>query len=350
MSKGQSALRPDGDVKDVIRLLLAERPSISTGDVVAATGLTRQAVHYHLSEMTRTGQLVRTGAGRGTRYRRHTRFSRTYSLAGLAEDRVWEEVRESVPEVAGSSENVRSVLGYAFTEMLNNAIEHSGGTEARVTWWVEPESIVFEIADDGDGLFVHVRQRLRLPDDFAVIQELSKGKLTTDPEHHTGEGIFFTSRVLDRFELHSGDLRWIVDNVRGDQAVGEVPRRRGTRIRGDLSRTTERTLQGVFDAHADPETFAFTRSSVVVPLFQSGDRFLSRSEARRISHRLEAFDEVVLDFSGVQEVGQGFVDELFRVWAREHPATRLVPVKMSGAVERMVRRGLPGEAPRRSPD
>lgn len=349
MSKGQSHAW-DGDVKDVIRLLLADRLAISTGDVVAATGLTRQAVHYHLAEMVRTGELVRTGAGRGARYRRHTRFSRSYPLAGLAEDSVWEEVRGSIPEVAGASEHVRSILGYAFTEMLNNAIEHSGGNEAHIAWWVRPESIGFEIADDGDGLFVHVRRRLMLPDDFAVIQELSKGKLTTDPEHHTGEGIFFTSKVLDRFELHSGDLRWVVDNLRQDQAVGEAPRRRGTRVRGDLSPITERTLQQVFDAYAEPGAFAFTRSSVVVPLFESGDRFLSRSEARRIGHRLEAFREVVLDFSGVRDVGQGFVDELFRVWAREHPETRLVPINMSGAVERMVRRGLPGESTNRSPD
>ena len=62
-----------------------------------------------------------------------------------------------------------------------------------------------------------------------ALQELSKGKLTTLPKGHTGEGIFFTSKVADRFELESGRTRWLVDNVREDVAVGQVPFRRGTR-------------------------------------------------------------------------------------------------------------------------
>lgn len=32
-----------------------------------------------------------------------------------------------------------------------------------------------------------------------AVHELFKGKLTTDIENHSGEGIFFTSRVLDGF-------------------------------------------------------------------------------------------------------------------------------------------------------
>jgi hypothetical protein len=53
---------------------------------------------------------------------------------------------------------------------------------------------------------------------------------------------------------------------------------------------------------------------------------------------LERFREAVIDFNGIDEVGQGFLDELFRVWAREHPDTRLVPINMSPVVERLVRR------------
>ena len=38
---------------------------------------------------------------------------------------------------------------------------------------------------------------------------------------------------------------------------------------------------------------------------------------------LERFREVVLDFAGVDAIGQGFADEVFRVWARAHAGTRL---------------------------
>jgi hypothetical protein len=53
------------------------------------------------------------------------------------------------------------------------------------------------------------------------VQELSKGKITTLPAGHTGEGVFFTSKAVRIFEMSSSGLRWIVDNVRGDMAVGD---------------------------------------------------------------------------------------------------------------------------------
>lgn len=79
----------------------------------------------------------------------------------------------------------------------------------------------------------------------------------------------------------------------------------------------------------------------VVMLLPLGARLISRSEAKRLLAGLDRFAEVVLDFNGVEEIGQGFADEVFRVWARAHPKVRLKPVNMSEAVEFMVRRATP---------
>lgn len=76
----------------------------------------------------------------------------------------------------------------------------------------------------------------------------------------------------------------------------------------------------------------------MVKLYAIGVRFVSRSEARRLLHNLDRFREVELDFEGVQGVGQGFADEVFRVWANDHPEVRLVPTRMNRAVEFMVER------------
>jgi hypothetical protein len=46
----------------------------------------------------------------------------------------------------------------------------------------------------------------------------------------------------------------------------------------------------------------------------------------------------VVDFAGVERVGQGFVDEVFRVWPRANPDTSVVPVGMSPDVDFMVER------------
>lgn len=85
-----------------------------------------------------------------------------------------------------------------------------------------------------------------------------------------------------------------------------------------------------------------TKRCVVRPS-ERGYVCIARSEAKRLLADLDAFDEVVLDFDGLEWVGQGFVDEVFRVWAREHPGVRLVPTGMGPGVELMVRRGMPGD-------
>lgn len=327
------------NVRDIAEALLAQGEAVTSGQVAGEAGVTRQAAHYHLRQMVESGELRRVGQGRGARYERAVRFNRRYPLSGLEEDRVWAEVLASVQEL-GAADNIRSILRYTTTEMLNNAVDHSGGSHVRVTVWVSGERFVVEVTDDGEGIFPKLQRELGLPDLFAAIQELAKGKTTTDPTRHTGEGIFFSSKMVDRFEIGSSGLRWIVDNERGDQAVGESSVRRGTRVRLELDGRSERTTRQVFDTYSDAETYQFKKSAVTIKLFEQADRFISRSEAKRLAARLEQFSEVVLDFSGVEEVGQGFVDELFRVWAIQHPQTKLIPVNMSPAVESMLRRGI----------
>ena len=88
--------------------------------------------------------------------------------------------------------------------------------------------------------------------------------------------------------------------------------------------------------------FEFTRTRTVVRLFAIGTEFVSRSQARRLVNGLERFREVVLDFGGVELVGQGFVDEVFRVWARQRPETALIPIAMGAPVAFMVERAIRG--------
>jgi hypothetical protein len=56
---------------------------------------------------------------------------------------------------------------------------------------------------------------------------------------------------------------------------------------------------------------------------------------------LERFGEIVFDFQNVQSVGQGFVDEVFRVWAADHPSQKIVPIDMNAKVKFMIERGMP---------
>jgi anti-sigma regulatory factor (Ser/Thr protein kinase) len=326
------------DRKRHILELLHGRAFIQPGEVAHALGITRQTAHRHLRKLVGEGVLVVEGAGRGTRYRRTEPVdARRYLTVGLEEDRVWAELSGPGSIAARLPPPAEVVLHYALTEMVNNAIDHSAASEVSVEVVERGGVVELGVEDQGIGIFRHLRERLDLESELAALQELSKGKTTTMPSHHSGEGIFFTSKAASRFEIRSGALRWIVDNRRHDMAVGDLdPPVRGTRVRVEIDPEAARDLAAVFGEFTD--NLEFTRTRTIVRLFAIGTEFVSRSEAKRLVRGLERFREVVIDFEGVRLVGQGFADEVFRVWSAAHPEVRLIPVEMTEPIAFMVER------------
>src|SRR5690606_10589015 len=122
------------------------------------------------------------------------------------EDLLWE--RHVLPLMENLPTHVRQICHHGFTEMVNNAMDHSGGTTLRIIVQREADGVFMAIEDDGHGIFRKVMDHCGLDSERQSILELAKGKLTTDPSHHSGEGIFFTSRVFDRFGIFAGNLHF----------------------------------------------------------------------------------------------------------------------------------------------
>lgn len=329
MSKRQRPI--DAAIED----LLISRGETSSGQVARAAGVTRQAAHYNLKRLERDGRVTRVGEGRASRYVATVDYQREYSLAGLREEVVWLEIEDGVPGVATAPPIAKRILRFALTEMVNNAIDHSGGKRVGVDVSAGAK-ISFRVADDGVGVFRHLASRLGLQDDFAAAFELTKGKRTTDPARHSGQGIFFTSRIVDRFRLEANGMKLIVDNALRDFALGESNVDQGTTAWWEVDRNTRRDLKTVFDEYTDSETLDFTKTRVPLAAL-GGPSFISRAEAKRVADGLDRFEEVMLDFTGVTDVGHAFADELLRVWANAHPGTRLIPVSTSPIIDRLLK-------------
>lgn len=263
-------------------------------------------------------------------------WERTFPLPGLDEAVVWSEIAAAM-QLDPKSEAVR-IMNYAFTEMLNNAIDHSAGTEATIRVWSSSDRLSFDVRDDGLGVFARLRDGLGLDSVLDAAAELTKGKRTTWPEQHTGEGIFFTSKAVTAFRLSANEIRLTIDNARNDYALGASDIAQGTLVEASLTLPPRRTLRSVFEEFTD-EDLRFSRSRPRIELFGTGLSFISRSEARRVLADMTDFDDVDVDFTGVEDVGQGFVDELLRVWPTQNPGTTLHPINMNDAVAFMVRRG-----------
>jgi hypothetical protein len=306
-------------------------------------GISRQGTNKHLDKLVGQGSLIQAGEGRQRVYRLQplVEWWNWYELAGSPkEDVVWREDIEHLLEALPA--NVFDIWHYAFTEMFNNVIDHSEGTRATVYVERTPTTTTMRIADNGIGIFKKIQQRLGLDDESHAVLELAKGKLTTDPQHHSGEGIFFTSRMMDRFTILSGGVYF--SHPFGDPedwilADGEALKE-GTSAAMQLSNHTARTERKVFDAFASEEgDYGFTKTVIPVRLAHIGDdKLISRSQAKRMLARVDRFKIVVLDFEGVKTIGQAFADEAFRVFAAEHPDIELIAIKAIEAVQQMVSR------------
>lgn len=313
--------------------------------LAAAVGVSRQVANGYLQRLVQEGLLEAEGTTRAKVYRLKTLVSvrKKFARAGLEEDVVWREV--VAPHVADLPDNVRTIWHYGTTEMINNAIDHSGSAEVQVD--VQRNALRSEVVvtDEGEGIFLKIQRALDLHDPRESILELAKGKLTTAPEAHTGEGIFFTSRAMDHFEIESHHLRFCHSPRREDSIAEQAADTPGTRVSMRLANHSPRQIREVFDAFSEPEEFSFDKTVVPLHLAQyEGEKLVSRSQAKRVSHRFERFKRVELDFAGISEIGQAFADELFRVFANAHPQIRIVPVNTEPAVARMIRRAVAARA------
>lgn len=309
-----------------------------------AVGVSRQVANGYLQALVRDGLVEAEGTTRAKTYRLKTldTIERSYPREGLQEDVVWREL--VVPRVAGCPENVRDIWHYGATEMINNAIDHSGAPQVRVAVRCNALETEVLVVDEGEGIFVKIQKAFNLHDPRESILELAKGKLTTAPEHHTGQGIFFTSRAMDVFEIESHKLRFVHALRADDVIVEQVADTPGTRIRMCLANHSKRVLREVFDAFTDEtEDYAFDKTVVPLRLAQyEGEKLVSRSQAKRVAYRFERFKRVELDFSGITDIGQAFADELFRVFVAAHPEIRITPINTEPAVAQMIRRAVGG--------
>ena len=342
-----SGLRMRGDdVRKYIIDNVEKFPNEITRKTAEKFGITRQAVNKHLRRLTLEKCLIEEGETRSRVYKLAalSRWEKSFQIDGLQEDIVW---RESVAPALGELPvNVRSIWLHAFTEMFNNALDHSGGNAIFVQIQKTAATTEMFVIDNGVGIFRKIQRAMGLLDERHAVLELAKGKLTTDPSKHSGEGIFFTSRMFDDYAILSGGVSFSHAFGKDEDWILEKSPTDGTAVYMKLNNHTARTAKRVFDQFSSKEDdYRFNKTVVPVKLAQYGnDQLVSRSQAKRLLARVELFRIVILDFKQVPEVGQAFADEIFRVFAARHPEIELHALHASSAVRRMIGRVKSGFA------
>lgn len=313
-------------------------PNDLTRHYMGNLNISRVGANNYIKQLEEKGWIARSGPS--TRpvfspgYQRNV--SKFYDIKNLEEDMAWAKDFRPYFSLAP---NILNIVNHGFTEMLNNAIDHSGGGEVFI-WARQTETrFTLAISDNGIGIFAKIAAALKLPDMRQALFELSKGKFTTDPSKHSGEGVFFTSRMFDWFEINANNLEFyhnkkLVEDI-FHEAKGIFPD--GTVVFMSIALDSKRTAADVYAEYTNaPDDFDFSKTVVPMKLAQYGEeQLVSRSQAKRLIARFDRFKKVVLNFDGVQEIGQAFADEIFRVYANEHPDVELIPEEMTKQVQSM---------------
>ena len=301
-----------------------------------AFGITKTTAYRYLREMERDGMIEKRDGSWRLVVRQETIFLNAAELDNASEDDIY--FQHILPLLNGLPENVLNIWYYCFTEMMNNVLDHSDAGEVRIMVSRDYMKTSIVLEDNGIGIFKKIQEYFHYPSPDIAILELFKGKLTTDSENHSGEGIFFVSRILDRFAvIFNGKIFSHTDyqeSLQELRAESEEMFSTGTTVLMELSNASRKTAKEIMDQYADPDG-GFTKTRIPLKnLFPSYP--VSRSQAKRLANRLESFEEVELDFSGLKEIGQGFAHQLFCVFHRQHPEVKLIPYNTSLDVQRMI--------------
>lgn len=340
--------------KDKILSLIKKRKHATVKEIINIVNFSQPYISKILNELAEEGMIIKAGNGKNSIYlfannetiKSYTKGIREFNAKiknkNLSESEILEKIEKQTGIFSDIKKNVRAITDYSFTEMVNNAIEHSQSEFIKTRMFRDDSIIKFEVIDWGMGIFNNIRRKFNLNDDYEAIQELLKGKTTTAKEGHSGEGIFFTSKAADAFTIQSGGKTILFNNIIDDVFIKESRKTEGTRIVFTINQGSEKEIENIFNEYTNEE-FEFDKTRIRVKLFKEGSDLISRSQARRILYGIEKFETVILDFSNVVTAGQGFADEIFRVYRRKHPEKEMIFINANQNVEFMIKRALANE-------
>ena len=321
----------------ILKLIHAKDKKILSKTLEAFDGeVSKSTVYNYLNELCKKDIIRKEGS---SYFLASTEYVFCYDNTNLGEDRVFS--RDIEPLFKTFPKNVLSAWRYAFTEMMNNAIEHSGASKISVTVRVNALEATVYVSDNGIGIFKNIQEYVSKENGQDLTLEecaslLFAGKFTTAKSMHSGEGIFFTSHLMDKFVIFSDSIVFSRDNF-SDSDPTYTKLEKGTLVVMSLNNQSKKTTREVFDRFSNVDD-GFIKTQIPIAHIFSGAGPISRSEARRLGELIVKFKEVDLDFAKVDEVGQAFAHELFIVWQGRNPDIVLNVLNANDDVDFMIKR------------
>jgi len=329
-------------IQKILALIKNSKGGVTADSLEKELGYSRQYIVRLLSRLISQGKIHRLGKTRAAKYypgyanNEINRLELVKERLGLSEYVVFDEVTKRMQLNTRLNRNCLTIFDYAFTEMLNNAIDHSQSKKVWVDVGIDHANITFIIKDLGIGAIESIKRGFEISDDFLALEHLFKGKQTTAKEAHSGQGIFFTSKVVDIYRIATSGMEFTIDNINTDEFLGDIRQKKGTTVTCKIKLNTRRKIKDIFEKYTGDD-YEFNQNIVKINLSKY-KRLMSRSEAKRLLLGLDEYSVLDFNFKNVDEVGQGFCDEMFRVYANRNPGKVLSYHGASDVVRYMIER------------
>lgn len=314
-------------------------PKISIKQLSSNIGISRASGQKYVKELKEKGIIYKDKKS-GWKLKMSNVFRRKIPNTGIDESDIYNKFIEQHVKLL-HPECIKK-FHYACTEMMNNVAEHSLGTILSIVFIEDYVSIQVRIIDNGVGIFKKIADGFHLKSLNDAVLELDKGKCTTDPDNHTGEGIFFSSKMFDMFIIQANGMSYVSKSSLDHSYLLENSkhtRLNGTCVIMELAKDNITPNSEIFERFCDDDKF----NKTVVPVVHLIDRrnttdmsLVARSQAKRLLARIDKFENVILDFDEIDSVGQAFADEIFRVYKRKHPGINISYINTNTEINRMI--------------
>ena len=309
-----------------------DTPSISK-TVADTFSINPSTIHSYINELVKDNVIVKVKRGQYELVNKEYSYLLKRENGDLDDDTYAFDICLK-EHIEGFENNVQDIWSYTFSEMINNVMDHSLADSVKITISQNFLATCVMIEDNGIGIFQKIKDYFKLSSIEDAICELFKGKLTTDTKNHSGEGIFFSSKLMDDFLIISSSKIFTTNKYDEGKILSLVLENlKGTCVFMELSNFSHKTAKEIFDAYSNVDG-GFVKTKIPLKnIFDTSP--VSRSQAKRICNRLDKFKEVIVDFDEIEWLGQGFAHQLFVVFANSHPGIILTPINMNEDVTKM---------------
>lgn len=309
-----------------------DTPSISK-TVADTFSINPSTIHSYINELVKDNVIVKVKRGQYELVNKEYSYLLKRENGDLDDDTYAFDICLK-EHIEGFENNVQDIWSYTFSEMINNVMDHSLADSVKITISQNFLATCVMIEDNGIGIFQKIKDYFKLSSIEDAICELFKGKLTTDTKNHSGEGIFFSSKLMDDFLIISSSKIFTTNKYDEGKILSLVlENQKGTCVFMELSNFSHKTAKEIFDAYSNVDG-GFVKTKIPLKnIFDTSP--VSRSQAKRICNRLDKFKEVIVDFDEIEWLGQGFAHQLFVVFANSHPDIILTPINMNEDVTKM---------------